>query len=98
MIFLSRDAVPGILRNFGEQSGTRERLSQEGPWNIGRFWREAQSSDWGSSRPVRSNDQRAFGPRSRVDQSGSSHEGAARWEATPELVSQDRERVGAFGF
>ena len=25
-------------------------------------------------------------------------EGAAGWEATPELVSQDRERVGAFGF
>ena len=31
-------------------------------------------------------------------QSGSSHEGAVRWEATPELVSQDRERVEAFGF
>ena len=45
------------------------------------------------SRPGRSNDQRAFGPRSRVGQPGFSKERNARWEATPELVSQDRERV-----
>jgi hypothetical protein len=47
-----------------------------------------------SARPGQSNDQRAFGPRSRVDQPGSSQEGIAGWKATPELVSQDRERVG----
>jgi len=42
-------------------------------------------------RPGQSKDQRTFGPRSPVDQPGSSQEGAARLEATPELVSQDRE-------
>jgi len=94
MIFLSCDAAPGVLRNSGERSGTRERLSQEGPRNIGRFSQEVQSSDWGFSRPGQSKDQRALGPRSLVDQPGSSQEGAARWKATPELVSQDRERVG----
>src|SRR4029079_9593001 len=41
--------------------------------------------------PERPKDQRTFGPRSRVDRSGSSKEGAVRWKATPELVSQDRE-------
>jgi hypothetical protein len=47
-----------------------------------------------SVRPGRSKDQRTFGWRSTVDPPGSSEEGVARWEATPELVSQDRERVG----
>jgi hypothetical protein len=37
---LLRDAVPEVLRSFGEQSGTQERLPQEGPWNIGRDWPE----------------------------------------------------------
>ena len=52
------------------------------------------------SRPGRSNDQRAFGPRSRVGQPGFSKERDAGWKATPELVSQDRERVslGPSGF
>jgi hypothetical protein len=36
-IFLSCDAAPGVLRNQGEQSGTRERSSQEGPRIIGRL-------------------------------------------------------------
>jgi hypothetical protein len=35
---LSRDAVPGVLRNFGEQSGTQEWFPQEGPQNNGWFW------------------------------------------------------------
>jgi hypothetical protein len=48
--------------------------------------------------PERSNDQRTFGPRSRVDRSGSSKEGAVRWKATPELVSQDREAGSQTGF
>ena len=94
---LSRDAVPGVLRNFGERSGTQERFPQEGPQNIGRFWpRERFGLRIGnlrSARPGRSKDQRTFGRRSRVEQPGSSQEGTARWEATPELVSQDRERV-----
>jgi hypothetical protein len=41
--------------------------------------------------PGQSKDQRTFGRRSLVDQPGSSKEGVARWNATPELVSQDRE-------
>jgi hypothetical protein len=43
--------------------------------------------------PGRSKDKRTFGRRSQVEPPGTSKEGAARWEATPELVSQDRERV-----
>ena len=46
-----------------------------------------------SIRPGRSKDKRTFGRRSQVEPPGTSKEGAARWEATPELVSQDRERV-----
>jgi hypothetical protein len=44
-------------------------------------------------RPDGTKDKRTFGRRSQVERSGSSQEGAASWEATPELVSQDRERV-----
>ena len=53
-----------------------------------------------STGPGRSKDQRTFGPRSQVGQPGSSKEGAVLLEATPELVSQDRERVslGPSGF
>jgi hypothetical protein len=90
-IFLERDAVPGGLRIVGEQSGTQEWSIQEGPRNTGRFWlRGISVPDAG---PGRAKDQRTFGPRSRVGRSGSSQEGVVRWEATPELVSQDRERV-----
>ena len=73
----------------GEQSGTQEWSTQEGPRNTGRFWLRGTSVP--TARPDRSKDQRTFGPRSRVDRSGSSQEGAVRWKATPELVSQDRE-------
>jgi hypothetical protein len=34
---LSRDAAPGVLRDFGEQSGTQEQLPQEGPQSIRRL-------------------------------------------------------------
>jgi hypothetical protein len=43
--------------------------------------------------PDGSNQKRTFGRRAGVEKSGSSSEGAVRCEATPELVSQDRERV-----
>ena len=93
---LSRDAALGDL--FGgvrKRSGTQERFSQEGPWNIGRFW---PGTSVLSAGPDGSKQQRTFGPRTGVGKSGSSHEGVVRWDATPELVSQDRERVfGAFG-
>jgi len=91
-IFLKRDAAPGGSRIVGEQSGTREWSTQEGPRNIGRFWLRGTSVP--DAGPERLKDQRTFGPRSLVDRSGSSQEGAVRWKATPELVSQDRERVG----
>ena len=91
-IFLKRDAVPGGFRIFGERSGTQEGSTQEGPRNIGRFWLRGTSVP--DAGPEGSKDQRTFGWRSRVGQSGSSHEGAVRWDATPELVSQDRERIG----
>jgi hypothetical protein len=87
----SATRLPDLLVGFGERSGTQEGSTQEGPQNIGRFWfRETPVSEAG---PGRSKDQRTFGPRSLVDRSGSSKEGAVRWKATPELVSQDRERV-----
>ena len=37
-IFLKRDAAPEGLRTGGERSETRERSTQEGPRNTGRFW------------------------------------------------------------
>jgi len=91
-IFLKRDAAPEGLRTIGEQSGTQEWSTQEGPQNTGRFWLRGTSVP--EDGPERSKDQRTFGRRSRVERSGSSQEGVVRWEATPELVSQDRERVG----
>ena len=63
VIFLSRDAAPGVLRDRGEQSGTQEWLPQEGPRNIGRFWLRTSVPGW----PDRSKDKRTFGKRSRVD-------------------------------
>jgi hypothetical protein len=79
-------------RGEGERSGTQEWLTQEGPQNTGRFWLRGTSVP--DAGPERSKDQRTLGPRSLVDRSGSSQEGVVRWKATPELVSQDRERVG----
>jgi len=78
------------LRIVGKQSGTREWSTQEGPRKVGRFSPRASVQ----GRPDGSKDQRTLGPRSLVDRFGSSHEGAVRSEATPELVSQDRERIG----
>ena len=88
-IILKRDAAPEGLRTGGERSGTQEWSAQEGPRNTELFWLRGTSvPEAGLERPK---DQRTFGPRSRVDRSGSSQEGAVRWKATPELVSQDRE-------
>jgi hypothetical protein len=89
LTILKRDAAPEGLRIGGERSGTREWSAQEGPRNTGLFWLRGTSVP--EAGPERPKDQRTFGPRSRVDRSGSSKEGAVRWKATPELVSQDRE-------
>jgi hypothetical protein len=90
-VFSSATRFLHLLVRCGERSGTQEWSTQEGPRNTGRFWLRGTSvPDAGLER---SNDQRTFGLRSRVDRSGSSKEGAVRWKATPELVSQDRERV-----
>lgn len=105
MIFLSCDAAPGVPRNSGERSGTRERSSQEGPRNIGRLWPEFGWKDFGPEIQVQGFGSKDLGLKGRPDverpanlraaQSsrgqGSSQEGAVRWKATPELVSQDRE-------
>ena len=88
-IFSSATRLPDFLVRPGERSGTQEWSTQEGPQNTGWFWLRGTSVP--DARPERSKDQRTFGPRSRVDRSGSSQEGAVRWKATPELVSQDRE-------
>lgn len=73
-----------------KRSGTQEWLTQEGPWNIGRFWLSGQAGR--VERPV------ILRVAGRVGRFGSSQEGVVWWEATPELVSQDRERVRlAFG-
>ena len=89
MFFLSCDAAPNPSR------GRRAKRDAVGviPRRAAEH-RAVLAEATVSAKPGQSNDQRAFGPRSRVDQSGSSKEGAARWKATPELVSQDRERVG----
>ena len=89
LTILKRDAAPEGLRIGGERSGTREWSAQEGPRNTGLFWLRGTSVP--EAGPERPKDQRTFGPRSRVGGSGSSKEGAVRWKATPELVSQDRE-------
>src|SRR5206468_10984531 len=53
---------------------------------------------WFSRTGRTSKDKRTFGKRSPVEGQGSFSEGAVGWKATPELVSQDRERVSqAFG-
>ena len=94
----------GVPRSLGKQSGTQEWLPQEGPWNIGRLWPGAWISgprfgNFGSQRTGQtSKDKRTLGKRSPVEGQGSSSEGVVGWKATPELVSQDRERVSqAFG-
>jgi hypothetical protein len=89
LIILKRDAAPDGLRIGGERSGTQEWSAQEGPRNTEWFW--LRGTPVPEAGPERPKDQRTFGPRSRVDRSGSSKEGAVRWNATPELVSQDRE-------
>jgi len=90
IIFLSRDAAPDLLVGKVSKAGRGRDYPKKGRRTSGGFGR-----DFGSSaRPDRSKDQRTFGPRSQVERTGSSKEGAARWEATPELVSQDRERAG----
>jgi hypothetical protein len=82
---------------FGVESkaGRQEGSTQEGPQNIGRFWPGASVS---IARPDGSKETVILRVVASVGQSGSSQEGAVRSEATPELVSQDRERVRlAFG-
>jgi len=92
---LARRGFEAIFGLRQKRSGTREWSTQEGPQKVGRFW--LRGFRFLDAWPDRSKDQRTFGPRSLVDGLGSSSEGAVRSEATPELVSQDRERVGAFG-
>src|SRR4029079_17242143 len=96
LTILKRDAAPEGLRIGGERSGTQEWSAQEGPRNTEWFWLRGTSvPEAGLERPK---DQRTFGPRSQVGGSGSSREGAVRWDATPELVSQDREAGSHTGF
>ena len=97
-IFLSRDAAPEVLRDWDEQSGTQEWLTQEGPRNIGWFSPRICPKDRAPRRGRTGERPANLRAAQSSRRSGSSHEGVVRWEATPELVSQDRERVGAFGF
>ena len=86
-VFLQRDAARTIFGS-GKQSGTRQRSSQEGPRNIGRLLRGTSvPTVAGTNGKEAGRLRRRTGPGSQ----GSSSEGAVRWEATPELVSQDRE-------
>ena len=67
----------GTSDGFGREFGFRTSVRELGSQWTGRT----------------SKDKRTFGKRSPVEGQGSSSEGAVGWKATPELVSQDRERV-----
>src|SRR6185312_2033721 len=91
---LSSSSATRLLVVFGSsvsEAGRKRGRPKKGRGTLDGFGFEGLRFQ--NAGPERSKDQRTFGPRSRVDRSGSSKEGAVRWNATPELVSQDRERV-----
>jgi len=91
---LSFSSATRLLMVFGSsvsEAGRKRGRPKKGRGTLDGFGFEGLRFQ--NAGPERSKDQRTFGPRSLVDRSGSSQEGVVRWKATPELVSQDRERV-----
>ena len=84
---LLRDAARTVFGS-GKQSGTQQGSTQEGPRNIGRLLRGISvPTEAGLDGKEAGRLRQRAGPGSQ----GSTSVGAVRWEATPELVSQDRE-------